>query len=247
MTPDIEVAVDFALAQSGKSYCLHRPISEYASCYDCSALVIASLIHMYHQAGKQPPADLLACSNTVDLYKWGQQHGYLVSVAKGAATRGAIMIRGRSYGFGPLGHTSYSLGDGNEMAAHGFRSGIHPSVLDTSFYQDALIINDGSVHYAALDPPVDPKVLAAIAKLLKWEQAVTLAPLHQGDTTNNVSILNDLLIHRGLMDRKYKSNTYTQNTRAAVHRLKLDKGIDPPDGRGFGGTAAKALLAPPAH
>src|SRR6478735_3616088 len=126
--PEIEDAVDYALAQSGKPY--HAYGNRFGPDYfDCSGLVIASLRH----AGIDCPFPQ-GTGNTVSLYNWAREVGGLVSVAKGVATRGAIMIKGKWYGNGPLGHTSFSLGDGTEMAAHGTFSGIHTSYLDAGFY-----------------------------------------------------------------------------------------------------------------
>src|SRR5690348_3125015 len=122
MSPNIEDAVQFALAQTGKPYHAfgHRFGLDY---YDCSGLVIRSL----SEAGVPLPPTISVTGeygNTVSLYNWAKDVGGLVSVAKGVATRGAIMIKGKWYGNGPLGHTSISLGDGTEMAAHGTFSGI---------------------------------------------------------------------------------------------------------------------------
>lgn len=244
MPANIEDAVQFALDQTGKPYCLHRPIETYAPCYDCSALVVASLRH----AGVNVPANI---GNTVDLYKWGLQIGGLVSVDKGVRVRGSIMLKGRWWGFGNKGHTSISLGNGTEMAAHGFRSGIHPSdIYGGRNYEDGLIIP--GVRYPALDPPVDPDVLAALVKLVAWKDRIcsestadgTHGPLEQGMTNGNVSILGDLLIARGLMARKWKANTYHRYMRDAVVHFKKLEGLSNTVGHTFGCEAATAILRP---
>lgn len=234
MSPDIEVAVDYAIAQSGKPY--HAYGARFGpDYYDCSGLVIASL----RVAGITVPDDV---GNTVGLYNWAQRVGGLISVQKGVAIRGAIMIKGKNYGYGPLGHTSFSLGDGREMAAHGTLSGIHISdIYGGRNYQDAFIIP--GVHYKALDPPVDPKVLVYLERLTEWEKAITAIPLERGDTNHNVTILNNLLILRAWMGKGRKSNTYTKYTQAAVTHLKKTYGL-PGGGKKFGGLAAGVLLRP---
>ncbi len=233
--PNIEVAVQYAIAQTGKPY--HAYGARFGpNYYDCSGLVIASLQH----AGIPVPNGV---GNTVDLYKWAQRVNGLVSVQKGVATRGAIMIKGRWWGYGALGHTSFSCGNGMEMAAHGVSSGIHQSPIYGGYqYQDAFIIP--GVYYASLQPPVDPAVLAYLEKLAQWVERVSTTPLRLGDTSNDVTILNRLLILRALMDRKYQANTYTKWTRAAVKRLKIDRQTDNQDGKVFGRDAAHELLRP---
>lgn len=149
--PDIYNAVNFAIAQSGKPY--HAYGDRFGlSYYDCSGLVIRSV---YEADIPLPPGISVVnkTGNTVSLYNWARSVGGLVSVAKGIATKGAIMIRGKWYGVGPLGHTSISLGDGREMAAHGRRTGIGVTTLNASFYQDAFIIPGVNYH---LGPPPTP-------------------------------------------------------------------------------------------
>lgn len=241
MSPNIEVAVQYALAQTGKPYHAYgaRMGPDY---FDCSGLVIASLGH----AGVPLPYGISVehCwGNTVSLYNWARDVGGLVSVAKAVATRGAILIKGKWYGNGPLGHTSFSLGDGREMAAHGYRSGIHSNdVYGGRNYQDGFIIP--GVRYPALEPSIDPEVLAFLAKVEAWKARVTAMPLELGNTSNDVTILNNLLMNRALMARIHKSNTYTKYTRAAVHRLKVAAGFPNTEGRVFGGLAAAELLNP---
>jgi len=225
--PDIYVAVDFALAQTGKPYCLHRPIVENAPCYDCSALYVAGLLH----AGVVVPPGV---SNTVDIYNWAKRVGGLVSVDTAVKTRGAALIKGKWYGYGPLGHVSYSLGDGTEMAAHGFRSGIHTSTVDVSFYQDGFIIPDVNYHLA---PPVD---WTKIAELAAWRMRVTAHPLRFGDRGVDVQTLNDLLLRKGLV--KKSGDAYGKMTRDGVVHLKKVKNVGNVNGMVFGGEAADALL-----
>lgn len=246
--PDIEVALDFAIAQTGKPYSWARPIKEYANTYDCSALVIAALIHMFHAAGLEPPADLLACSNTVDLYNWGKKHGYLTAVDKAVRTRGAILIKGRWWGYGVAGHTCLSEGNGREMAAHGRRSGIHEAdIFGGRAYLDGLIINDGSVFYKDLQPPIDPKVIELLLKLVAWGERVKKHALRMGDPANgDITILNQLLVQRGLMPTNAPMNFYSSITRdGVVHFKKLHPEIGNIVGKTFGGSepAVDAILA----
>ncbi len=244
MTPDIETAVQFALEQTGKPYQAYGARMGLDR-YDCSGLVFRAL----SEAGVPLPPGISVenCyGNTVSLYRWAVSSGGLVSVEAGVRTRGAIMIRGKWYGNGPLGHTSISLGDGTEMAAHGYRSGIHPSpIYGGQNYQDAFIIP--GVHYAALDPPVDPKVLEALAALNAWKKRVSDHPLHEGNNRPlDTRTLNELLVHRALLDAKFKtSKVYGPDTSKAVLRLKRRNGIHPFDGTKFGSRAAAALLKPP--
>lgn len=238
--PNIEDAVQFALAQSGKPY--HAYGDRFGlDYYDCSGLVIRAL----YEANVPLPTTISVANkygNTVSLYNWAKDVGGLVSVQKGVATRGAIMIKGKWYGNGPLGHTSISLGDGREMAAHGTFSGIHVSdIYGGRNYQDAFIIP--GVFYQALQPPVDPKVLVYLERLTEWEKAVGEIPLQRGDTNHNVTILNNLLILRAWMGKGRKSNTYSKYTQAAVTHLKKTYGL-PGGGKKFGGLAAKVLLNP---
>ncbi len=242
MTPNIEDAIQFAVAQSGKPY--HAFGARFGlDYYDCSGLVIRSL----DEAHVPLPPGISVINeegNTVSLYKWAQSVGGLVSVAKGVATRGAIMIKGKWYGNGPLGHTSISLGNGQEMAAHGTFSGIHISdIYGGRNYQDAFIIP--GVHYAALDPPVDPNVIKALEALARWEQALYKKPLIYTETNYNIGILNRLLKHRAYLASNDKSgDTYTTATRQAVKNFKVKTKQPNRDGTVFGGPAATALLKP---
>lgn len=244
--PNIEVAVQFAEAQDPKPYCTHRPISEYWDCYDCSALYIAGIRHMCDMAGV-PWVIPASVGNTVDLYWWAKKAGALVSVTKGVSVRGAGMLKGRWWGYGPNGHVSYSLGNGREFAAHGFSSGIHESNLDAGFYNDAIIIPN--VIYGDLAPPVDPEVLKALAVWEAWGRRLDARaragdPLRQGEVSNDATMLNNLLIRRGLLAKANKSNLYSKYTRAAVHRGKLDAGFVSTDGTRVGGIFALFLLRP---
>ncbi len=241
MPPAIEDAVQFALAQSGKPYRAYgdRFGPDY---YDCSGLVIRSL----YEAGVPLPPGISVSNkygNTVSLYRWAESVGGLVSVEKAVRTRGAIFIKGKWYGNGPLGHTSFSLGDGRQMAARGRLSGIEVSDVNPGFYQDGFVIP--GVVYEDLQPPLDPKVLEAIQKLLDWQLRVDANPLKQGDTNGDVTTLNKLLISWGYLPTKFGyMNTYTKWTRRAVHEFKKTRGVSNTRGEIFGGEAAAAILAP---
>lgn len=241
--PDIENAVQFALAQTGKPYHAYgaRTGMDY---FDCSGLVIRALaeadIPLPSGISVSPPQ-----GNTVSLWNWASDVGGLVSVDTAVRTRGAILIKGRWWGNGPLGHTSISLGDGTEMAAHGTISGIHPSQLyGGRNYHDGFIIP--GVFYAALQPPVDPKVLEALAALKAWEKRVRDKPLHfNGKRPLDTAILNQLLVARALLDPKYEhSQVYGKPTVRGVSRLKRNRGFSETDGKVFGGKAAAELLSP---
>lgn len=227
--PDIEVAVQYALAQSGKPYAT-GPGRFGPDYYDCSGLVIASLRH----AGIVIPNGV---GNTVDLYKWGRDIGGLRSVDEGVKMRGYVMIKGRTWGYGPAGHTSISLGDGLEMAAHGRNSGIHSNYMNTSAYNDSLRIPMVNYHD---EPEVD---WVALQKLLDWRDRVTASPLKYGDRKADVNTLNVLLLKKGLV-AKSTGTGYGKITRDGVHHLKVVKPM--PDGNvngmSFGGPAANALL-----
>lgn len=187
--PNIEDAVVFAIAQSGKPYKAYgdRFGLDY---YDCSGLVIRSLYEAHIPLG---PGISVAnkTGNTVSLYNWAKGVGGLVSVSKGISTRGAIMIKGKWYGNGPLGHTSYSLGDGREMAAHGRRTGIGISTLDAGFYQDAFIIP--GVDYGPKPPPFTPEQ-TMIVQLNHFDAAtgkVTVPTNPGAGNDSTISISND--------------------------------------------------------
>lgn len=231
---DINPAVDYAVAQSGKPY---RAYGDRfgPSYYDCSGLVIGSLRH----AGISVPSDV---GNTVGLYNWAERVGGLISVSRGVGIRGAIMIKGKDYGYGPLGHTSFSLGDGREMAAHGYRSGVNVSTLNASFYQDAFLIPGVDYH---LEPPVDPDVLAALVRLEQWRQRVHARPLRFGDQNADAAILVDLLRAKHFLNKSVHGNKYGKTLQTGVYKFKLVVNLGNTVGTAFGGDAADALLTLP--
>ena len=152
--PDIYRAVDFAIAQSGKPY--HAYGARFGlDYYDCSGLVIRSL----YEAGVPLPAGISVenrWGNTVSIWNWANRVGGLVSVDKAYHTKGALLIKGRWYGYGPIGHIEFSLGDGREVGAHGSRSGIGVRTCDPSRYQDGFIIPGVDYHLGPPPPPPPP-------------------------------------------------------------------------------------------
>lgn len=230
MQPDIEVACTFALNETGNTYIAQDPYRWWAGNDDCSSLVIKSL----RAAGIIVPESV---RNTVGLYTWGRDIGGLRSVQEGYETRGYVMIKGRTWGFGSKGHASISLGGGLEMAAHGVRSGVHSNYMNASMYNDSLRIPMVNYHDV---PEIDWN---KIVQLEVWRQQVTVTPLKFGDRSENVRTLNALLVKRGLVVRDTKTG-YGTVTRDGVHHLKRVKPM--PDGNvngmSFGGPAADALL-----
>ena len=93
-------------------------------------------------------------------------------------------------------------------------------------------------------PVVDPKVLGVLAALNAWEKDVAEHPLELGAKGPRVKVLNDLLLHRGLVART--GSAYGKDTRAGVHHLKLIRqkktGEPDVDGRHVAGPAAHFLL-----
>jgi hypothetical protein len=98
--------------------------------------------------------------------------------------------------------------------------------------------------------PIDPNVLAYLKKLADWKNRIC-APetpdgmhgaLTQGMTNSNVTILNNLLLARGLLARK--SNTYGAPTRRGVYVFKRGNDLSNTVGDVFGCEAATAMLRP---
>lgn len=93
-------------------------------------------------------------------------------------------------------------------------------------------------------PVLDPAAIAGIKKLIAWQKDVTKTPLEQADTNGNVTVLNQLLVARGLMATTKYMNTYTKATRDAVVHFKRLAKLPNDVGTRFGGDAAAAILAP---
>ena len=240
MPQDIEDAVVFALAQKGKPY---RTNSERFgdAAFDCSGLVIRSLA----EAGIPLPNGISVekkWGNSVSLWRWAKDVGGLVTVERAVRIRGAILIRGRWYGNGPLGDVKFSLGDGRQTGAGSRRTGVATTDVRQGFFHDGFIIP--GVHYAALEPPVTPEMLEAIKRLVDWGVRVTATPLRQDEVNRDVTILNLLLIERGLLATSAPMNLYSKQTRdAVVHFKKLAK-LSNRVGKVFGGEAVAAILHP---
>lgn len=141
------------------------------------------------------------------------------------------------------GHTECILGQGTRtVGAHSHASGV-------GFDNNG--INNHQLSYFAIPPafltelagpPIDAATLIAIRKLADWKDRVSRRPLRYKMTNGDVTILNSLLLLRGLEGKK--SNTYGRLTRRGVAHLKRANGWTP-DGSVFGSRAATALLAPP--
>jgi len=236
--PDIEVAVNYALAQSGKPYRAYgaRFGDDY---FDCSGLVIRSLT----EAGVPLPPTMSVqnrVGNTVSIYNHAVTAGALVSVDKAIRTRGALLLKGKWYGNGPLGHVSFSLGDGREMAAHGYRRGIGVTTVSSGFYQDGVIYPGVNYH---IEPPIDPAVIAKLVALDQWRHRCYATPLQFGDRNSDVAILVDLLRQAHFLRAGVVGNAYGEVCRRGVYRLKLaHPEIGNTFGKSFGGPAADALL-----
>lgn len=151
--PDIEVALNYALAQTGKPYRTwgHRFGPDY---FDCSGLVIRAL----DEAGIPLPNGISAeneWGNSVSIYNWAKNVGGLISVEEAIRTRGAILIRGRWYGYGPMGDVKFSLGNGLQTGAGSRRTGVATRSVFTDFFHDGFVIPD--VSYGSIPPITPPK------------------------------------------------------------------------------------------
>lgn len=233
--PEAEVMVDWAVSKTGSTYRAQDPDRWILdNVFDCSSLWVRA-----HRAAGVAVPDWVR--NTVTIYEWARDLGALVSVAKAVETRGAGLVKGRTWGFGSKGHAAISEGGGFEMAAHGTKSGVHDGPVDAGFYNDGIILPPNVMHYAALDPPID---LAAIAKLLAFKDYVTAHPLRfNTPASSHITDLNRLLVAKALLVPSAPMNYYGQQTAAAVKHLKKLAGIKPTDGKVFGSEAAGALLA----
>lgn len=198
---------------------------------DCSGEVVFSC----NDNGMNVP-----CTSSFGLARWGRDAGTLISYEQAAVTPAALAIRN---GFGSPngpngsnGHVVFCKGDGvSTVEAMGTAYGIVRGRLAGRGFETYMLIP--GVDYT---PPVVVD-LEAIAKLVKWQQAVTATPLHYGDTSNLVAIANDLMRARGLEAKQ--SNTFTADTRLANAHLQRAKKTHNQDPAQFGGEMAAALLA----
>lgn len=149
----ISDAVNYALAQQGKPY--HAYGARFGPDYfDCSGLMNACL----NNTGTPCSA-----TNTVGFYNWGKQTGKLISVDAAKRTYGAMLIKGRWYGYGPLGHIGISLGDGRSMEAVGRRLGCRIMDVNATGWHDGLIVPGAD--YGPTTPP-PPKVKPQMSQQL---------------------------------------------------------------------------------
>lgn len=237
----MQVALDWEVAQDGDLYIIRRPIS-FDHAYidpqgeDCSELQLLACRYACQQAGK--PEDWLFpfdVSNTVGMYLHAQAMGWLRPVASGVALRGALMLEGRAGGFGAKGHTGMSGGNGMQFAAHTSKV---PAAQQVGWapmnggaqYDDAIIFPPDRAYYPQRDEiPVDPHVLAFLAKLEEWvasfdhervDGGKRFGYLKRGDTNGRVTILVEMLIMRGLLDERYRTNTYNRHVARAVRNIQ---------------------------
>lgn len=137
------------------------------------------------------------------------------------------------------GHIETSLGNGGgSIGAHSHATGIGYSQLD---WHNCNWFAVPPMFLAEMAPPaIDAATLAALTKLVEWRKRVADRPLRQGDHNGDVTILNQLLIKKHLLERP--ANTYTKATRDAVHHFKVARGLSNDDGTVFGAEAAAAIL-----
>lgn len=233
----IDQTVEYALAQQGKEYRNWDPDRWWEAFSDCSSLVVKSHRH----GGIYVPENV---RNTVGIWYWGRDMGALVPVSRGIAVRGAIMLKGRSWGFGNNGHASISLGDGRQMAARGRRSGIGISNIVASNYDDALILPNVDYH---IPVPVDPHTLEFLKMLAKWETSLSERPIRYGDKGPRVAMLVLLLRTRHFLNKSVVGDEFGKILQIGVLKFKdtipeLAHQAAPGKGKNFGPTAGRFLL-----
>lgn len=227
-------------AQDGDLYIIRRPIS-FEHAYvdpqgeDCSELQLLACREACRRANK--PEDWLfpySVSNTVGMYYHARDRGWLRSVAAGVALRGGIMLRGRAGGAGSSGHTSMSGGNGMQFAAHSSHLPASQQVgwapMVASFYQDSIIFPPDVAFYPQRDEiPVDPHVLEWLAALEEWAASFDhprvvngrkYGYLQRGDTNHRVTILVNMLILRGLLPERFKTNTYDRHVQRGARNVQ---------------------------
>lgn len=236
----MQTALDWEQRQDGDLYIIRRPISfDHANIdpqgEDCSELQLLACREACREAGK--PEDWLfpySVSSTVGMYIHAQAHGWLRPVMSGVALRCGIMLRGRIGGSGAAGHTSMSGGNGMQFAAHSSHLPAAQQVgwapMVASFYQDSIIFPPDIAFYPQRDEiPVDPHVLEWLAALERWlasfdhertDKGKTYGYLQRRDTNHRVTILVNMLIMRGLLPAKYKTNTYDRHVARAVRNIQ---------------------------
>lgn len=94
-------------------------------------------------------------------------------------------------------------------------------------------------------PVIDAATLVFIKKAAAWLKRVEANPLKQGDHSNDVTFLNQLLAARGLLADTSRMNTYTEDTRdAVVHYKRLHPELGNIIGHTVGVDFARSILAP---
>ncbi len=158
-------------------------------------------------------------------------------------------FRGTDYGRRPDytgdGHVECILGQGKRtVGAHSHATGVGYDNNGLDNHQLSYFAVPPCFLPELAGPPIDAATLEAIKKLLDWNRRVTAHPLLFRQTNGDVTILNKLLIARGVLSNTSRMNLYSKYTRAAVHNFKVARGLLSVDGRVFGGEAAAALLRP---
>jgi cell wall-associated NlpC family hydrolase len=138
--PNIEDAVQYALAQQGKPY--RNALGRFGPAFfDCSGLVVAALEH----AGFPMPRAVARPNGTsVSLLQWGLSTGNRITPEVAIRTRGALLIRGGLSGFGSRGHVCFSLGDGRTMEAMGTAYGCRIGHAAGRGFGDGVIVPGAS-------------------------------------------------------------------------------------------------------
>lgn len=222
---------------------------------DCSTFAAAGL-----NAGF--PGSIDACSNSFGQAAWcydtprpdwfskrfGPGHGTFITRDQ-ARFVVCLGFHGTDFGMRPDysgdGHVEIVLGQGTRtVGAHSHATGVgyDNSGFTFNFCEYFAV---PPCFLAEMTPPnIDPATLEALRKLVEWEGRVSKMPLHRTETNGDVTILNDLLIHKNLLDPHRKSNTYTRYTAAAVAHFKTARQLTNRDGSVFGADAAHAMLHP---
>jgi cell wall-associated NlpC family hydrolase len=216
---NIHDAVNFALAQQGKPYKAYgaRFGPNY---YDCSGLMKASC----DAAHIITPS---SATNSSGFYNWAKAAGTLISADQAIHTYGAMLVRGGSYGYGPVGHIAFSLGDGRTMEAMGRRWGCLIGNAYGRRWGTSMIVPG-----ADYSDPMDVAILKALAAAIQQFRDI---PMHKGDKREDLvkfakGLLNKKMpkAHLDVRDPHFadKMETVVKNFQKLVH-LKPDGVIGP--------------------